>query len=837
MPEFSKNNNIQEKGEIKSSKTFEFKDLAEAEEYLDWKKTAPVAIKRMVEGRIKGVEVSQNQSGLPLTDQFLDKLNDGLSQDNVDFSKIDKKVVNLISPLSRVETKGGYLDVFESLANPGVSWNLKRKIFETQIKPALDWLVEKDLEKIAEETRQVMENKDKSNEKQSSEEQKEENSLPPESEDASSSMETQSEKKEGEPNALFSVKPFYGGYFKQAAYRRLNPQTLKWEKGKDEFEESTRENISAPETKILSGKIRGNQILALPLPYDWAVDIENIETSATKDNVKILKNQNGDWHLQIIGEGVFRYQLRIAPKQSVEIGGKFSESETVGELSQELKDKIGALKKENLPKMKLARAIAKFIRSSLVYSSGSAESVAAWQYYTENPNEFFQRMWEQKKADCFAANTMAVRALAEAGLQTRFIGGYFIKEKNKDGAAVMHSGNGHGWLEVWDDLSRRAVRLDATPKGDPNVDEDQQEKDLEGETGEGDYGESEEELMPEDKLKEKIKEMKGQKENQERKKRTPADLEEARFAELAECTPEQSREFLKALDRVREIKDTRGIPISELLKLEWKKIITERKIEINDYHGPVRMDSGDSLEDPVSARIDILSKEFNPTGFEKLEKEEKIETDFGGINIYFSFDLSGSMNNPDAATGRRKADVQRDAALLFADSLMQCAYVSRQQGENSDLLPIKIMVTLASDSGDVKLNLTDKWGPKEQWAFYSALNQLASGGTPTHTTLKLIEKDFDLEIADLKKKKIAKEKLPLHYVVEISDGAPDDFAETEAMHEKLKSKGMAVRSYCIGGESASEDAAEPIASFSQLPEILSKDIIEKFKKLNPKRIK
>ena len=49
------------------------------------------------------------------------------------------------------------------------------------------------------------------------------------------------------------------------------------------------------------------------------------------------------------------------------------------------------------------------------------------------------------------------------------------------------------------------------------------------------------------------------------------------------------------------------------------------------------MDEGDNLEDPVSARIDILSKEFNPTGFEKLEKEEKIETEFRGHQYLFFF--------------------------------------------------------------------------------------------------------------------------------------------------------------------------------------------------------
>ena len=67
------------------------------------------------------------------------------------------------------------------------------------------------------------------------------------------------------------------------------------------------------------------------------------------------------------------------------------------------------------------------------------------------------------------------------------------------------------------------MRLDATPKGDPTVDEQQQEKDLEGETGEGDWGETDGELMSEEKLKEKIKEMKGEKEKKEQRKLAPAD--------------------------------------------------------------------------------------------------------------------------------------------------------------------------------------------------------------------------------------------------------------------------------------------------------------------------
>lgn len=358
---------------------FEFKDLATAQEYLEWKKAVPTEVRRLVEAIMKGKEPPLGQTGLALSDQFLTAFGKMLTPEKqTDLSGVDRRVFNLLAPLERIETKGGYLNVFETLRNPDASWSLKRKIFETQIKPALDWLVEKDLEKLAEETKQEMERKETEKE-----EQKEESS----------------EKKEGEPNAFFSVNPFYGGYFKKSAYRRLNQRTFEWEKGENELIEPESEKLRALETKILSGKIRGNQILALPLPYDWAVDMESIETDAPKEDIKIFKNQNGDWHLQIVGEGIFQYRLRIAPRQSVEIGGKFNELEMSGggELGKELEEKIEALKKENLPKMKLAREIVKFIRNNLVYSSGSAESVAAWRHYIKNPNEFFKGFGKKRK--------------------------------------------------------------------------------------------------------------------------------------------------------------------------------------------------------------------------------------------------------------------------------------------------------------------------------------------------------------------------------------------------------------------------------------------------------
>ena len=814
---------------------FEFRDSASAEEYLEWKDAVPNEFRRIVESCLKNSKLSPSQTDLPLTDQFLNKFAEAIkTKDIPDTGDVDNKVANLLRPMARVETKGGYLNVFEALANPDVSWNLKRKIYDAQVRPALEWLARRDL---AELTRKAQEQKEPSEEPTESGEQGqldqgESPDVPPADEKIKPGGDT-SERKEGEPTrALFSVNPFYGGYYKQIRFNKLNPSNLEWEKPENEFKEPGPESLDVLGTRVIFGKIKGRAPLSIPLPYDWIIDPDSLTTNAPEGSVEILRNQDGLWYLNIAADGVFKYQIHASRKQRLSEESEPSQAEISGSLPPDLKNGLEELKKKRLPKLKLKREAVKLIRNRMKYATSDELNL----YYKQSPQDVFQRIWQRKESNCYWANLLGARALAEIDNNWGYISGFSVREKDENGNAILHSGNGHAWLEIWDELSQRAIRLDATPAGDPSVDQEQQEKELEGETGDGDYG-NDEELASESDVKKQIKDLKKKEGSGSKKKeKSGHDLIEQQFSELAECSPDQAREFLKALERVREIKNESDEAISDLMKDEWRKIIEERKIESLDYRGPVRMDEGSRLEDPVSARIDIRSRELNPTGFERDELVEKTENDFGGLDIYFSFDLSGSMSQPDGASGRIKADVQRDVGLLFADSLMQLSYMTRQHGGESDLLPIKIMVTLASDTGDVKLHLTDKWGPKEQWAFYSALTQLAKGGTPTHKTLEKIGVDFDRELAELKNKRIPQEKMPIQYTAEISDGAPDDFDETESWHQKLKTKGMSIRSYTIGGQSASADASLPLETFSQLPQILARDIIEQFKKLRPRKI-
>ena len=279
---------------------WEFKDLETAQEYLEWKETVPAGVRRQVEAVIKNNEPLSSQTRLVLSDQFLSILGKFLKQnEEVDLEGIDKRVSNLMTSLERVETKGGYLNVFETLRNPDASWNLKRKIYETQIKPALDWLIEKDLEKIAKDE---MEKDNLEGAQEENENAKhEDNELSSEQDEAISSMEAGArEKKEGEPaKAIFSVAPFFGGYASDKEFDQLGGD-FRWHKReKEELFESEVEQYDLAEARIISGKIIGGKALALPVYDDCTVDPNFIQTNAPEGTAMILQDKRGKFYLKI----------------------------------------------------------------------------------------------------------------------------------------------------------------------------------------------------------------------------------------------------------------------------------------------------------------------------------------------------------------------------------------------------------------------------------------------------------------------------------------------------------------------------------------------------------
>ena len=813
-----------------SSKAREIKErtfahVADAKAYLGWKESVPEVVRKIIEAKLlENVEVHpREETGLPTVDAFLAEFEKQVQGGGE--SATSPEIRRLIQPLSAIKTSKGTVNFFETVTSPATSWELRRKLYDTQVAPILEWAVERDLHDLQKKSEKVSDGESAGENKGESQNN---NDIPSSGDNVSSSLESEQEKKEGAPTPLFSVSPFYGGKYRQATFNRFNLGTGKW--GRDNHEELlvSPEQVDLLSTRILSGKVRGGESLALPIPYDFVPDVESLVIYPPDTSAQITKESDGRFLLAIGEEGVFNYSISISKKESISTDEAFLESEIIGELSEALQKIIAEHK--NLPPLKRARTLARAVRDHLTYVTGKPE---LWRDYVAGG--FWNPVWEKREADCFVANTLACRVLKEASLDVRFVSGYMVKEKDGEGRAILHAGNGHAWLEVWDEASGRSVHLDATPAGDPNVDQESQEQEL---SDEADEGESGDELASEEEVREKIEKLRGKEGGARGGRKSPEhNRAESQFAKQAECSEAQAREFLNALERVRQISNKEGEKVSETLVREWQKIVQSRKVESTRYHGPVRRSEGDGLDDPVLASIDVASGERDPGGFEREMREQKQESDFGGIDLYFSFDLSGTMAEPDPASGRAKRDVQRDVALLFIDSLMQAAAAHRRDGVKSDILPLKLAVVLSSGSASLELPLTDKWTPKEQWKLYSAINRLASGGTPTAEALREITQELTKEKEELTKKRIPKQKQPIHYVLELGDGVPNDEVTAETRRDELAKDGAFVRAYIIGTKSPSKYAAEPIESFSDLPAILSRDIVEQFKKLYPHKVK
>ncbi len=825
---------LTEKNEKGTDIKEQFNDLATAEDYLLWKKSVPKEVRDIIEGAITGAPAKKPQTGLKLVDQYLATIIDLTKGGQTEEAeKLDERVREMIQATTKTRTKESTIDTFEYLPNPAVSWEERRKIYETQLAAVLEYLAEESL--TDEREARCREDGETGEQKLSA---PDDNDIPPDSEDAVSSMEHGVEKSGEKGKAYFSVSPFYGGYYKQHIYDRFDARVGRWRKHKEnKFTETEREDIDILGKRVLFGRIRAGKPLAIPLPYGWSIEKESLKINAPEGSFGLKKNQYNIRYLAVRGEGVFDYEMTIGRKSVPDEGKLTEDSEAGSSLPEELDQKIKELEKSSLQFMARARSLVRFIRDHLEYSNDPD----SYKKYISDTEKYFTALWQERKADCYVSNTLAVKALLEAGFKARFVGGFYCKEKNDDGSAGLGASNGHAWLEVWDEIGRKWTRLDATPKGDPNMDEEKQEQDL-SEDQEGDYGQQDDEIMSEEEIEKKIKELRARQQGAQKSEKSLADLRFAEFAGLAGCSEQEAQRFHDDLERVRKIKNEQGTSISELLREEWRRIVEENIIDVSTYKGPVRMREGRVLGDPVGAFLDIKAGETNPIGFEKKFIVPQIKRTFGGINIYFSFDLSGSMAEADFVSGLAKAEVQADCALLFADSLMQAAIVSERESSGGDnILPIKIMVTLASGTAIPVLPLTDKWGPKEQWAFYSGLRQIATGGTPTAETLGMIENSYLTEKEKLKKRSTPADNYPLEYVVEMTDGAPNNVNATIAMHKKLIEQGVVVRSIIIGGAPIDETGmydkdGNPLKSFSQIPSILAKDIVGQFQKLRPEKI-
>ncbi len=817
--------------------------------YRTWKKEVPKPFRELVESAMLGKPPKMKETGLPRVDAFLRAVAAALETPNaVPAVDADPVAHDFLEGLKTIATSEGPANALELLTSHDVPFATKVDIWKNHLSSMVEWLADQDVsppepeEEAQKESTEQPEQTDA--EQQESVPAPQDDSLPPPETDefAPSMDELSKEKEKGESKAYFTVTPFHGGYFRQNLYSEWDEAELKWKKAPTVEKPLVEQEIETLSSRLLTGRVRGRQKIAIPVPYGWSVNTRTLQTSAPPDAIHLTEDGNGNVHLQIDADGVFSYSLNIGKREEgtppqmppTEIDKKIA-----ARLPTELEQKITELAATKLSAAGRARFLLKVVREHLDYSNDSSMNAV----YRADPAAYFERIWQEKKADCDVANTVGAAVLRKAGIPCRLATGHYVKKAASAEKAMMTSGTGHAWLEVYDADTGQWFHPDATPKDDPTLDEERPDEEQEP-AGEGDYGEQEAEIMSDEDLEELIESLERSEDNAREENKTSEARVTETFAREAGCSEQQAKEVREMFQRVREMKDEKGERIQQKLIAAWRQLVQSRKGEKREYQGPVRMSEGDELTDPALAMIDHKAGERDVSGFERIRTREKRQKLFGGIDVYLMADLSGSMSEIDPESGRVKADLQRDAVMVYVDSLMQCAFLSRQsQGRLTAPLPIRIQLTSIHGDVSTDLPLAGTWGPKEQFALYQALMRTAGGGTPDHAALAEIKTKILSErgVWDKTQHKPG-EQPPIAFVAAFLDGGSNNPSATKTALRELREAGTVVYGYGMTAAAKPIKAiyapnASVIETLGTLAPAVAADTIAVFQALYPARVK
>lgn len=414
------------------------------------------------------------------------------------------------------------------------------------------------------------------------------------------------------------------------------------------------------------------------------------------------------------------------------------------------------------------------------------------------------------------------RLLTKLGLHARFVIGHSVRTKSPSGEALLLESNRHAWAFVWDTDEKKWERLDATPAGDSNVDQEEQQAEL----GEGDYGEKEVELMTQEQLDQRLQEAKLQKQEQA----NPI----LSYANEAKCSPEEARDVIKKIDALRK-KYSHVLADADRL---WQTLVRKNARETIVDRGPVPLSQMDEMDpdEIMSGSIEMLAGEKDPLIGEREETQWKIEQWFGSYEVYIAADMSGSMD--EEMDRVKKSYVQRDIVFLLVDSCMNAAVSAKKNVRKLKApMPVKVSVVVFGEQTEIVMPLTEIWGPKEQIRLYRALNVGAGGLTPDHIALKFIEEQIARSLAAQDEARKHKKAFQKHgwkmrrFVIATADGGSDNSALVKQANERLKQQSIPVDLFFIAptedihGRTFAESNYQSVTPVSSPSELAEKGLV------------
>lgn len=597
--------------------------------------------------------------------------------------------------------------------------------------------------------------------------------------------------KEGERvQAIWSIYPAWGGYYKEQSFSKWDSARNVWVEDKYTYSDVETVPLSentnpkkGPIDIIMSAKAFAGEWATLPVPYTH--DLHKIEAGGR--NYKARKDQNDDLVIFVEGSGEeIEIKVFLAPNSNKRFSAKTLETVRVPNMPSEFSDDTNRKLEEIISKKRgnsaRARAIKRYVVERIKYLAPKDRAEAEYynSIYRTYPKGFAGAVDEIKTGDCDVVNTYFAALCAKLNIPVRHCVGHSVKGKDKEGFSNIHSGTGHGWSEVWNEIKKEWVRMDATPAGDPNLEE--QEK-SEGEAAPGDYGEQEA-IRPTDEQLEELRQKLA-----EHKEELSYTKEERQLAQGAGIELKEARQIVKEINEAEQTRLPNGELIVDALSRLFNAIIESRKATSPVYEGPVRKrEGGEAIEDIVRHKIGVLVGETDPVSREKLEEETGEEKLFGGFDVYLIGDKSGSMQST-AEEGERLWQMQRRAEYLIFSSLRRFERNIERAGlkkENTLSVRTQGISFRGNDEDDIDLDkpLSSNFTVQDKVKMWHSLTEQGmNNGDPE--ALSYVYEQIKFEVESNKKKGIKDNRLRL--IVACSDGGyvDDDAVRMQMLAREL----------------------------------------------------
>ena len=593
--------------------------------------------------------------------------------------------------------------------------------------------------------------------------------------------------KEGErAPAIWSIYPAWGGYYKEQSFNQWDSVRNVWREDNYEYSDTATVALSGnqdpkkgPIDITMSAKALAGQWVTLPVPYTHG--FHKIEASGR--NYQAQQDQNGDLIIFLEGSGEVEIKAILAPHPEKKLKSESAKArvpDMPAEFSEETNNKIEEIKNEKRGNIARAQALASYVRSRVKYLAPKdrAESERYNAAYNTHPNGFAGAVDEIKQADCDVANTYFAALCAKLKIPVRHCVGHSVKGKDKENAASINSGTGHGWSEVFNEIKKEWMRMDATPAGDQNLEE--QDEKSENDWSPGDYGEQEA-VRPSDEQLEELR-----KKLAEHKEKLSYTKEEWQLAQAAGVELKEARQIVKEINEAEQTRLPNGELVVDALAKLFNAIVESRKTIAPAYDGPVRRrEGGERIEDIVRHKIGMLAGDTDPLSREKLSQEEQQEKIIGGFDLYLISDKSGSMQSP--ALGERLWQMQRRAEYLIFSALHRFERNIERSGLQKDkALSVRTQGVSFRGASPAEIDLDKPLSPEfsaqDKVKLWHSLTEQGSNNGDV-AALSIIYGQIKKEMEEIEKRGAKDNRLRL--VVACSDGGPDSPEGVQELAEKI----------------------------------------------------